>query len=117
MFEGSSSSQVGESCTTKDGQKGVCVEVVKCDEAVKILGGRPSAAQRQFLQERTCRFEGSVPFFCCVTGGPPKQPDTPAPAEPPVTPAPQARQMSLAEINDGGNSFENGSINQNKNFN
>jgi len=85
-----------EACTTKDGQQGVCIEVVKCDEATRILGGNPTPAQRTLLRERTCRFEGSTPFFCCLSGA--GQPDiTPPPtaapvpvtsAPAPVTPAP-----------------------------
>lgn len=76
-----------EKCVTKDTrQNGQCIELVKCDEATRILMGNPTVAQRRFLQLRTCKFEGSTPFFCCVTGGggggqPPTRPIVP------VTPA------------------------------
>lgn len=115
VFETGSSSS--DACFTKDGQEGVCIEVVKCDEATRILSSNPTPAQRRLLTERTCRFEGGTPFFCCITGRTDGQPEvTPPPVRPPPTsappppppvtpppvtpgpPTPQGKAMTLADI-------------------
>lgn len=84
VFDNAGSS--AEKCVTKDTrQNGQCIELVKCDEATRILVGNPTAAQRRFLQIRTCKFEGSTPFFCCVTGGGPAPTPPTIPVTPPTT--------------------------------
>ncbi|GAB6030889.1 hypothetical protein CHUAL_007721 [Chamberlinius hualienensis] len=107
----------GEKCVTKDTrQTGQCIEIVKCDEATRILVGNPNAAQRRFLQQRTCKFEGSTPFFCCVTGGgqPPKPPTVPVtpPPTPPPTPAPTTPPKPRTPDNSGFTLMPEAKLNQ-----
>lgn len=104
-----------DKCVTKDTrQTGQCIELVKCDEATRILSGNPTVAQRRFLQLRTCKFEGSTPFFCCVVGGgaPPTQPPTIAPVTRPPTIAPVTRATVTTPKPSTGTSMSEAQINE-----